>query len=76
METLSKVLKMSDKVIAMDKKHIVFYAKRFDNIVYVPNPLSLDIIDKVKEFEVTIHRVPKQLLFVGHALKTKEFMNL
>lgn len=45
--------------------------KSFDNIVYVPNPLSLDIIDKVKEFEVTIHRVPKQLLFVGHALKTK-----
>lgn len=37
----------------------------------MPNPLSLDIIDKVKEFEVTIHRVPKQLLFVGHALKTK-----
>lgn len=25
---LSKVLKMSDKVIAMDKKHIVLYAKK------------------------------------------------
>lgn len=69
---LSKVLKMSDKVIAMDKKtYRVLCQKGFDNIVYVPNPLSLDIIDKVKEFEVTIHRVPKQLLFVGHALKTK-----
>ena len=71
------VLKLCDSIIVMDKKtYCVLRNEDLKNVVYVPNPLSLEIIDKVKELGGTISRNPRQLLFVGNVLRTKGVFEL
>lgn len=38
---------------------------------YLPNPLSLGIINQVKELEGKVQRVPRRILYVGHVTRMK-----
>lgn len=74
---LRKVCKAADNVIVMDKR--TFDALKLtgmSNVNYLPNPLSLDIIQKVDTMERNVKRIPGKLVFVGHVIKTKGTIEL
>ena len=73
---LNKVLRLADVSLAMDVHTYNTLTTEGYNVKYLPNPLSMDIINKVQHLEGTIERIPNQMLFVGHALKTKGVFEL
>lgn len=67
-----RVLRNCDVAIAMN--HPTMEALKlngFENARYLPNPLSLSIINQVKEYEGKIERQSNQILYVGHVARTK-----
>lgn len=73
---LEKLLHKVDSAVVMDR--MSFEALResgFTNVVYIPNPLSLETQRLIDEYE-SIPRVPGKIVFVGQVLRTKGAMEL
>lgn len=69
---LKQVIDLSDSVITMNEYS--FKALRnngFVNVLNLPNPLSLEIIQKVKMLNGKYIRIPNRILYVGHVTRTK-----
>lgn len=69
---LSKVVKTADVAVVMNKPtYNTLVQEGFDNIKYLPNPLSMDIIKQIQNCPCDNERKPNDLLYVGHVLRTK-----
>lgn len=74
---LMKVCKAADSIIVMDlRSHDALVELGFKNVNYLPNPLSLSIMQTVDRLKGTARRVPNKLLFVGHVIRTKGMIEL
>ncbi|MCQ2249772.1 MAG: glycosyltransferase family 4 protein [Bacteroidales bacterium] len=74
---LIKVASLATKCITMDLHS--FYAFEnygIHNIVNLPNPLSLSIINQVTERSFFMTKVPGRIAFVGHVIPTKGIQEL
>jgi hypothetical protein len=66
-----KVWDVADSVIVMDRKsYDVLKGEGLDKY-YVPNPLSLPIIEKIDKERHQKQKVPGKILFVGHVIPSK-----
>lgn len=66
------VLKKCDVAIAMNHptmKALERYG--YNNARYLPNPLSLGIINQVSQLEGTVERIDNRILYVGHVARSK-----
>lgn len=69
---LKKVMKLADVAVTMNNSsYIALQDFGYTNVVNLPNPLSLDIIQEIKQMEGTFKRVPNRILYVGHVVRTK-----
>lgn len=69
---LSKVVKTADVTVVMNKPtYDILVQEGFGNIKYLPNPLSMDIIKRIQDCPYNDARMPNNLLYVGHVLRTK-----
>lgn len=69
---LKQVITLSDGVITMTE--CSFKALRecgFVNVKNLPNPLSLEIIQKIEKLKGKYIRIPNRILYVGHVTRTK-----
>lgn len=67
-----KVLRSCDKIIAMNSPTMkVLTNHGYNNACYLPNPLSIGIINHVKRLEGKIQRIPGRILYVGHVAHAK-----
>jgi len=74
---LNKVIKMATAAIVMDaKSYKTLKEHGIDNVYYLPNPLSIAIINKINGEKGQIQRVPRRLLFVGHVVRGKGIYEL
>lgn len=69
---LKLVLKKADMVITMDlSSYSLLNSKGYENVAYLPNPLSKAIIEQIEIDNKSIAVEPKTILFVGHVIETK-----
>lgn len=69
---LRKVIRNADAAIAMDlKSYRTLGEHGFNNVHYLPNPLSLSIIRQVEQEAHIVQRVARKLCFVGHVIPSK-----
>ena len=74
---LKYVIKMCDVVIPMNRPtEVALLENNFNNVKYLPNPLSNSITEQISNLEGQIKRIPKQILYVGHVYETKGVVEL
>ena len=74
---LLRVVKSSDSVITIDEKSYSSITKLgFNNVHYLPNPLSLSIMKQVSEEIATMVREERKICFIGHVIPTKGVFEL
>lgn len=74
---LKKVLSTADAVIVIDgKSYKALTGLNYNNIAYIPNPISNVFLQKVKEQEEHAKRNYKSAVFVGHVIPTKGVVEL
>ncbi len=74
---IKRVCKVADKVIVMDKRsYNALCDEGFQNVSYLPNPLSVGIIENVKKFGRTISRIENRIIYVGHIIPSKGITEL
>lgn len=67
-----KVISSCDVAIAMNQPTLeALTSHGYENARYLPNPLSLSIINQVKALDGTISRQTNRILYVGHVARTK-----
>lgn len=71
--TLLKIaVEKADVTIVMNKPTLdTLMAEGLNHIKYLPNPLSMEIIDSIKRHESIVDRNCRNLLYVGQVLRTK-----
>lgn len=73
---LLKTIRMVDVPVVMDEKSLnVLKANGLTNTVFLPNPLSEDVLNYCNRNQDKV-KIPNQLLFVGHVLKSKGVIEL
>lgn len=73
---LKIILKYVDMVITMDQRSFeILKEKGYNNVSYLPNPLSLAIINQIHDNSQTV-KVKKSILFVGHIIQAKGVFEL
>ena len=71
------VVSMADAVIAIDSpSYKTLIENGYRHAFYLPNPLSLSIIQQIKEEQKEVKRIPGKILFVGHVIPTKGIYEL
>lgn len=74
---LSKAINMADATIVMDKPtYDAITNKGYSNVYYIPNPISTDILHRTQNREITINNDIRNIIFVGHVLRTKGVFEL
>lgn len=74
---LRRVLKRADMLVTMDQKSFdALSNKGYNNIHYLPNPISESIIASAEEERKAIRQISGKLLFVGQVLPTKGVFEL
>ena len=69
---LTKVCSMADKVIVIDKfSYDTLVKYGYKNVVEIPNPLSPQVDQYIKNHSKNIKRISNRLLFVGRVFKKK-----
>ncbi|TXJ62043.1 glycosyltransferase family 4 protein [Prevotella brunnea] len=73
---IKKVISLSDQVVVMDMASFsTLQQNGYKNIVYIPNPLSIETQECIKQNEA-IKRIPRKIVFVGQMLETKGIFEL
>ncbi len=73
---LCRVVKKADKAVVIDSmSYNALEDSGFDNIEFLPNPVSPQVVDIVIENK-DIKREARTILFVGHVVKTKGVVEL
>ena len=74
---IRQVARIADTVITMDmKSYNVLKRHGFKSIHYLPNPLSLGIMEQISSLKTVIVRDDRKLCFVGHVIRTKGVFEL
>lgn len=74
---LMKVCKTADHIIVIDQKSYDSLVNvGFKNVSYLPNPLSLSIMQTVDGLKGKVTKTPNKLVFVGHVIRTKGVIEL
>lgn len=74
---LKRVLRTADMVLFMDTNSINSIKELgFRNIKYVPNPISEVTMDNINKKRLSVPRVEKTVLFVGHIIRSKGVFEL
>lgn len=74
---LQKVMRLADTAITMDMKSCTtLKGCGYGNVSYLPNPLSLPIIQQIGNEAATVERLPRKLCFVGYVIPTKGVFEL
>ncbi len=74
---IQRVARMADAVITMDLKSYRALEKHgFKNIHYLPNPLSLGIMEQISSLKASAVREDRKLCFAGHVVRTKGVFEL
>ena len=74
---IRRVVKIADAVVTMDlKSYGTLENQGFKNIHYLPNPLSLSIIEQISSYKATVVREDRKLCFAGHVIRTKGVFEL
>ena len=74
---MRRVLKNCSASIVMDPKSFDSLKEHgYNSVYYLPNPLSNKILDYIESNLSASYRVKRQLLFVGHVVKTKGVFEL
>lgn len=69
---LKQVIDLSDGVITMNEYSFKALRKYgFVNVWNLPNPLSLEIIQKIETLKGKYIRIPNRILYVGHVTRAK-----
>ena len=69
---LKRVIKEADSIAVMDMQSFVTLKNNgCDKACYLPNPLSLTIVNQIEEQRNSIKRNPGKILYVGHVIPTK-----
>ncbi len=69
---LNRVIKLADAAVVMDMKSFTTLTESgFNNVHYLPNPLSQRIARQISQESNIIHRVDNCITFVGHVIPTK-----
>lgn len=72
-----KVIRKADAIVAIDKEsYVALIESGLNKSYYLPNPLSLSIINKVDECSNSIIRIHNKILFVGHVIPSKGIVEL
>ena len=67
-----RICNIADGIIVMDKKSLeCLCSLGYKNVFYLPNPLSMDIINQIECASQTITRIRNRILYVGHVIPTK-----
>ena len=73
---LEKLLHKVDSAVVMDRMSLeALREKGYTNVVYIPNPLSLETQKLIDEYE-SVPRVSGKIVFVGQVLRAKGAMEL
>jgi len=72
-KVLIGVIRKSTLSIVIDKRtQNTLNKKGYSNVVYIPNPLSLEVEQKARDFSTKPNkRIPNRLIYVGHIIKNK-----
>ena len=73
---LKRVISFSDRVVVMDLKSYYLLKNEYNNVYYLPNPLSLSVISQINREKGNTKRVPNRILFVGHVIPSKGIFEL
>ena len=74
---IKRVCEVADKVIVMDQRsHDALFSEGFSKVSYLPNPLSLEIQENVKNLKDKITRTENRILYVGHIIPSKGITEL
>lgn len=69
---IKRVIRLSDNVIVIDLKSKETLEKSgFNNVFYLPNPISQEVVDIINKEKASAKRQANHLLFVGHVIPTK-----
>lgn len=73
---LCKVMLMTDKIVVIDNmSYKTLKLEGFNNIVYLPNPLSPRIL-QIMNKQGLVNRESRKIVYVGHVVKTKGVFEL
>lgn len=74
---LLRVVRLADGVITMDMRSFNTLKKQgFEHIRFLPNPLSTNIIQQIKDEANGVSREERKLCFVGHVIPSKGIYEL
>ncbi len=74
---LTKVLKKCDIAVVMNRpSEKTLIAEGIKNVVYLPNPIGMDILEMINQKNGKYERIPRRLLYCGHVIATKGVMEL
>lgn len=74
---LRRVLRKSDAIVSIDiATYTALRNNGFKASFYLPNPLSLPIINQIKEQKVKISHCSNKILYVGHVIPSKGVFEL
>lgn len=74
---LEKVLHMCDIPVVMNRpSEETIIAEGFKGVVYLPNPIGMDVLEMINENDGKYERIPRRLLYCGHVVASKGVMEL
>lgn len=74
---LEKVLHMCDIPVVMNRpSEETLIAEGFKSVIYLPNPIGMDVLKIIGESDGKYERIPRRLLYCGHVIPTKGMMEL
>ncbi len=74
---LKRVLSMSDAIVSIDSEtYTALRSNGYKASFYLPNPLSLPIINQIEVQKAKILRIPNKILYVGHVIPSKGVFEL
>lgn len=69
---IKRICRIADSVIVIDQKsENTLKQCGYNNVYYLPNPLSNNVTKQVDIFEPTVKRVANKVLYVGNVIPTK-----
>lgn len=68
---LTKAASLADIIVTMDMRSYETLKSLKYNVVYCPNPLSIDVEKQIKQEGEFIKRLPNKVVFIGHVLPSK-----
>lgn len=74
---LCRVVEQADKAIVIDQaSYDTLLGLGYKNVVYLPNPLSEEVVNSVRKYQGQIQRIPRRILFAARVFRQKGIYEL